>query len=108
MCNHCVSVNLDATEKGSDDKQARKIREGIYRMTEQIDEIEYLYRIRRLCYWLLYKNVYGGFICPPSSCSCCSSLGYFIIVPTTNNAAIIAVHKFPDLTLSAYFSSAKK
>lgn len=36
--------------------QAKKIREDIYRMTEQIEEIEYLYRIRRLCYWLLYRK----------------------------------------------------
>ena len=56
LCNHYYSVKLDSEEKGSDDMQAKKIREDIYRITEQIEEIEYLYRIRRLCYWLLYRK----------------------------------------------------
>ena len=56
LCNHYKSVKLDSKEKGSDDMQAKKIREDIYRITEQIEEIEYLYRIRRLCYWLLYRK----------------------------------------------------
>ena len=56
LCNHPYHVTVDAKEKGSDDMQAKKIREDIYRITEQIEEIEYLYRIRRLCYWLLYRK----------------------------------------------------
>ena len=56
LYNHYYSVKLDSKEKGSDDMQAKKIREDIYRITEQIEEIEYLYRIRRLCYWLLYRK----------------------------------------------------
>ena len=56
LCNRYHSVKLDSEEKGSDDMQAKKIREDIYRITDQIEEIEYLYRIRRLCYWLLYRK----------------------------------------------------
>ena len=56
LCNHYYSVKLDSEEKGSDDMQAKKIREDIYRITEQIEEIEELDRIRRLCYWLLYRK----------------------------------------------------
>lgn len=33
-----------------------EIRDDIYRMTELIDEVSDLYRIRRLCYWLLHRD----------------------------------------------------
>lgn len=34
----------------------KTVREDIYRMTERIEEISDLYRIRRLCYWLLHRD----------------------------------------------------
>lgn len=35
--------------------RAKEVRDDIYRMTERIEEIGDLYRIRRLCYWLLHR-----------------------------------------------------
>lgn len=34
----------------------KEIRDDIYRMTELIDEVSDLYKIRRLCYWLLHRD----------------------------------------------------
>lgn len=35
---------------------AGEIRKDIYRMTELIEDMSDLYRIRRLCYWLLHRD----------------------------------------------------
>lgn len=52
----CLMMQPSKQERGGEPMDVKTVREDIYRMTERIEEISDLYRIRRLCYWLLHRN----------------------------------------------------
>lgn len=57
IASHCkVDYIFTIKTEGGGEMNTNEIRDDIYRMTELIDEVSDLYRIRRLCYWLLHRD----------------------------------------------------